>query len=55
MPFQNSTTRFTALSGGRCAGQQGSRYDHISLSAPPELEKRDFQEMVASIFKVRIR
>lgn len=49
LPFQNSTTRFTALSGGRCTGQQGSRYDHISLSAPPELEKRDFQEMVASL------
>ena len=22
LPFQNSTTRFTALSGGRCTGQE---------------------------------
>lgn len=48
-PFQNSTTRLAALSGGKRAGRQCSRYDHISLSAPAEQEKRDFQNAVAML------
>ena len=49
LPFQNNTTRLAAVSGGKRAGRQGSRYDHISLSAPAELEKQDFQKAVAML------
>ena len=44
LPFQNNTTRLAAVSGGKRAGRQCSRYDHISLSAPAEQEKRDFHQ-----------
>ena len=49
LPLKNSTTRLTAPSGGRRTGRQGSRYDNLSLSAPAELEKRDFQKAVAML------
>lgn len=49
LPFQNSTTRLSAVSGGKRAGRPSSRYDNISLSQPAELEKRDFQKAVAML------
>jgi len=50
LPLQNSTTRLTALSGGKRAGRRDSRYDNLSLSVPAaELEKRDFQNAVAML------
>lgn len=49
LPFQNSTTRLAAPSGGKRVGRQSSRYDHISLSSPAGLEKQDFQNAVAML------
>ena len=49
LPFQNSTTRLAAPSGGKRAGRPSSRYDHISLSSPAGLEKQDFQNAVAML------
>lgn len=49
LPLQNSTVRLAAAAGSRRTIKQDSRYDHLTLSAPAEEEKRSFQEAVASI------
>ena len=53
LPLQNSSIRPAAPLAGARRGRPGS-YDNISLSAPAEVERRSFQDAVASLsYQVR--